>query len=93
MNQAFYPIDEEFVRKLLKNIFSCRYIKKKKLLRLPSESTIQSWLKKFKLGEGFLDDCIAAMKGLYGQKLKDRQIVIAFDEMALRERWTYDQVR
>ena len=64
------------------------------LLELGSAApTIQNWLQKFTLGEGFLDDCIAAMKVFYGLKLKDRQIVIAFDEMALRERWPYDQVR
>ena len=56
-------------------------------------TTIQSWLKKFSLGEGFLDDCIAALMGLYGQELKDHQNVSAFDEMAMIYRWTYDQVR
>ena len=69
-----------------------RLIRKRKWMNLPSESVIRSWLKMFTLSDGvqtFLMDVITTKH----KEPKDMECFLAFDEMALKERWVYDKVQ
>ena len=69
-----------------------RLIRKRKWMNLPSESVLRSWLKMFSLSDGiqtFLMDVIVCKH----KEVQDMECFLAFDEMALKERWVYDKVQ
>ena len=62
-------------------------------LKLPSLTTVDRWLKNFKVDCGLLSYCIEVLKAQYSHIEKSTETFLAFDEMALTERWLYDKVK
>ena len=67
-----------------------RYIRKNKLLKLPSESTISQWLRDFNIRCNGTQHMLLKILSAKHQKPEDKQVWLSFDEMALKQNWTYD---
>jgi len=76
------------IRSISPKVF--RYIRKQKIVRLPSESTVRKWLKNFKLTEGIQIHLLELIKKQSSEKT-DFECFLSFDEMALKKRWVYDK--
>ena len=69
-----------------------RYLRRSKVVRLPSESTLRRWLPAFKIQPGIRVQLLEMVRNKLTEEA-DHECFLAFDEMALKERWVYDKVR
>ena len=68
-----------------------RFIRKRKLLRLPCESSIQNWIRKFRTNcGGVQNELIDILTAKHGHIQRDTYAFLSFDEMSLKSRWVYD---
>ena len=70
---------------------SYKILRKRKLLRLPSETTISRWLQEFRVDVGIQDSAIDVLVTKHAHVPKDIHCFLSFDEMQLKERWCYDK--
>ena len=61
------------------------------MLQLPSKSTVNKWLKKFQIQEGFQSNLLNVQKQKCTEP-EDMETFISFDEMGLKSQWVYDKV-
>ena len=66
-------------------------IRKRRWMELPSESVLRKWLRKFTIRDG-IQDVLMNMISTKDPEPQDMECFLAFDEMALKERWVYDKV-
>ena len=68
-----------------------RLIRSRKWMQLPSRTTTKRWLKNFSIRDGLQPLLMDVVLSKYPEK-EARETFIAFDEMAVKERWVYDKV-
>ena len=68
-----------------------RLIRKRRWMELPSESVLRKWLRKFTIRDG-IQDVLMNIISTKHEEPQDMECFLAFDEMALKERWVYDKV-
>ena len=67
-----------------------QFLRKKKLLKLPCENTIREWLKDFSLDTNGLQHNLLDIVSAKNMTEADKNLWLAFDEMALREAYVYN---
>ena len=90
--KKLYSREDVAVAAVLKNM-SCKtykFLRKKKLLKLPSESTLGEWLRNFTLDTNGLQHNLLDILSAKSLSAADRELWLSFDEMALRESYLYD---
>ena len=67
-----------------------KFLRKKKLLKLPCESTLSQWLQNFTLDTDGLQYNLLDILSAKNLSQADRELWLAFDEMAIRESYLYN---
>ena len=91
----YYEKEDIAAAALLKSVSNKCYkiLKKRKLLCLPSEATISNWLQNFTVNIGMQESAIDVLTTKHAHVPKDIHCFLSFDEMQLKDKWTYDKVR
>ena len=66
-------------------------IRRKGWMQLPSRTTVVQWLKIFTVADGIQHNLMDIVKAKYPEP-ESKEVFLSFDEMSLKERWTYDKV-
>ena len=67
-----------------------KMLRKKKLLKLPGETTIKNWLKHINLRCNGVQQSLLDILKAKKTTDRDRHIILSFDEMEIKECWIYD---